>query len=153
MFVPKKWLFSLLLQPYQGWLLKLKNWLMSKICQPLSIVSGFFRSHWFGLLHCHIMDTDRSSQLLSLISAFWIMGCLCVGFSKLPTRTKVIHNMSKLLWPFRFMVWGQAYASQVLHKFYLWLFRISDHGQRCALVSSSFWLFRVNDYGEIYQGS
>ena len=67
MFVPKKWLFSLLLQPHQGWLFKSKNWLMSKICQPLSFVSGFFRSYWFGLLHCHIMDTERSSQPLSLI--------------------------------------------------------------------------------------
>ena len=42
MFVPKKWLFSLLLQPHQDWLFKSKNWLMSKICQPLSLVSGFF---------------------------------------------------------------------------------------------------------------
>ena len=66
MFVPKKWLFSLLFQPHQGWLFKSKNWLMSKICQPLSLVSGFFRSYWFGLLHCHIMDTERSSQPLSL---------------------------------------------------------------------------------------
>ena len=41
MFVPKMWLFSLLLQPHQGWLFKSKNWLMSKICQPLSLVSGF----------------------------------------------------------------------------------------------------------------
>ena len=45
MFVPKKWLFSLLLQPHQGWLFKSKNWLMSKMCQPLSLVSGFFRSY------------------------------------------------------------------------------------------------------------
>ena len=42
MFVPKKWLFSLLLQSHQGWLFKSKNWLMSKICQTLSLVSGFF---------------------------------------------------------------------------------------------------------------
>ena len=43
MFVPKKcfFFFSLLLQPYQGWLFRLKNWLMSKICQPLSLVLGF----------------------------------------------------------------------------------------------------------------
>ena len=85
MFVPKKWLFSLLLQPHQGWLFnslfKSKNWLMSKICQPLSLVSGFLRSYWFGLLHCHIMDTERSSQPLSLIQAFWVIVCLCFGFS------------------------------------------------------------------------
>ena len=44
MFVPKKCLSSPLLQSYQDWLFKLKNWLMAKICQPLSLVSGFFRS-------------------------------------------------------------------------------------------------------------
>ena len=44
MFVPKKWLFSLLLQGCKGWLFKLKNWLIFKICQPLSLVSGFLGS-------------------------------------------------------------------------------------------------------------
>ena len=39
--VPKRWLFSLLLQGYQGWLL---NWLIFKVYQPLSLVSGFLRS-------------------------------------------------------------------------------------------------------------
>ena len=69
MFVPKKWLFSFLLQPYQGWLFKLKNGLMSKVCQPL-----FFVLHFLGLLfrflHRDIIDTDRSSSPLSLIKAF-----------------------------------------------------------------------------------
>ena len=38
---PKSVFFSLLLQLYQGWLFKSKSWLMSQICQPLSLVSGF----------------------------------------------------------------------------------------------------------------
>ena len=41
---PQKVALSLLLEGYQGWLFKLKNWLIFKICQPLSLVSGFLRS-------------------------------------------------------------------------------------------------------------
>ena len=112
MFVPKKWLFSLLLQPHQGWLFKLKNWLMSKICQPFSLVSGFIGLNWFGFLHCLIMDTEKSIEPMFLISTFWVMDCLCCGFSLLPAGTKVIHSPSDLFWLFMFMVWRQTYDNQ-----------------------------------------
>ena len=65
MFVPKKWIFSLLLEPHQGWLFKSKNWLMSKKCQPLSLVSGFIGLNWFGFLHYLIMDTEKVLNLCS----------------------------------------------------------------------------------------
>ena len=35
MFVPIKWLFSPLLQPYQGWLFKLKNWQTAAKAEPI----------------------------------------------------------------------------------------------------------------------
>ena len=68
MFVPKKWLFSLLLQPHQAWLFKSKNWLMSKICQPLTLVSGLLGL--ISLAFCTVISwtqLERSSQPLSLI--------------------------------------------------------------------------------------
>ena len=38
--------------------------------QDMSIfvpVSGFFSSYWSGFLHCHIMDTEKSSEPMFLI--------------------------------------------------------------------------------------
>ena len=43
---------------------------------------------------------------------FWVMDCLCFGFSLLPTGTKVIHSLSDLFWLFMFMVWRQTYDNQ-----------------------------------------
>ena len=84
MFVPKKWLFSLLLQPHQGWLVKSKNWLMSKICQPLSLVSGFFGL--IGLAFCTVISwTQREVANLVpnlgflgySLSLFWLFVVAC----------------------------------------------------------------------------
>ena len=46
---------------------------MSKICQPLSLVSGFIGLNWFGFLHCLIMDNVPNLDFLGHgLSLFWL---------------------------------------------------------------------------------